>query len=407
MKPIALLHYSCPPIVGGVEEICRQQASLFHRYHHPVKMIAGSGSQFTDEFKVEINPMLSSRNHKILKHQENTLDNKLEIQRLSQEIFNYLEKSLSDFEFLIAHNVLTMHYNLPLTKALHQLAKKNSIKVISWNHDSPFFYRTVPKGLQEASWNILKKFNPQIHYVTISDSRAKEFAQLYHTRQKLKVIPNGIDPIDFFKLDMTTVRLILEQNLFLADLIIVQPSRLHPRKNIELSVQVLKALHDLGINAKLLLTGAYDHHERKTTTYYYRLKNLADELQVSKHLIVVAEYEFESGEKLKAHRVIMRDLYQISDVLFLPSKQEGFGIPLLEAGMIKLPIICSDIPPFRSIAAENVLYFSLKDPPEALAKNILTFLSGCKTFRMYRNVIVDYVWDNIYQKHILPLLNNL
>jgi len=63
---IALLHYSCPPVVGGVEEIVRQQASLFHRHYLTVKILAGSGGQFAHEYRVEINPLLGSRNPKIL-----------------------------------------------------------------------------------------------------------------------------------------------------------------------------------------------------------------------------------------------------------------------------------------------------------------------------------------------------
>ena len=40
-----------------------------------------------------------------------------------------------------------------------------------------------------------------------------------------------------------------------------------------------------------------------------------------------------------------------------PSIDEGFGIPLIEALKLKLPAICSDIPIFREIAHDSVLYF--------------------------------------------------
>ena len=53
---IALLHYSGPPVVGGVEEIVRQQASVFHRFYHRVKIFVGQGSVFSDMFEVEVNP---------------------------------------------------------------------------------------------------------------------------------------------------------------------------------------------------------------------------------------------------------------------------------------------------------------------------------------------------------------
>lgn len=407
MDNIAILHYTCPPVVGGVEEIVRQQASLFHRYYHPVKIIAGDGSQFTEDYEVEINPIFSSHDDVILKLQRDPVVNQAQILQLAEKIVAYLKKSLQNFNILIAHNVLSMPYNLPLTMALHKLADLQTIKVINWNHDSPYFYKRYPDELKKEPWLILKKHNPNIHYVTISTSRVKEFRELYQVEDELVVIPNGIDPICFFRMDMTTVRLIQEQDLFSTDLILVHPSRLHPRKNIELSIRVLRALHDLGSNAKLLLTGAYDPHGKKKSGYYNSLKNLAKDLKVNEHLIIVAEHHSESGEKLSADRIIMRDLYQISDLLFLPSKHEGFGIPLLEAGMIKLPIACSDIVPFQSIAGSDVLYFSLDDSPDEIARKILEFLHHLAPHRMYKNVIRDYVWDNIYKKMIKPYLASL
>ncbi|GAJ00373.1 unnamed protein product, partial [marine sediment metagenome] len=63
---IAMLHYTCPPIVGGVEEIIRQHASFFIRYHHRVKIFAGDGGLFTDKYDIEINSLLSSHNPRIL-----------------------------------------------------------------------------------------------------------------------------------------------------------------------------------------------------------------------------------------------------------------------------------------------------------------------------------------------------
>ena len=407
MINIAILHYSCPPVVGGVEEIVRQQASLLHRYYHPIKIIAGDGSQFTEDFTIEINPLLSSSYPEISKLQQDPVKNHRPIQKMADTIFEYLNDSLQDFKILIAHNVLSMHYNLPLTLALHKLADTKAIKVINWNHDSPYFYKNYSKELERKPWLILKKYNPNISYITISPSRAKEFQALYETKKKISVIPNGIDPIQVFRLGKTTMRLIKENNLFTTDLLMIQPARLHPRKNIELSIEVLRAFHDKGIKAKFLLSGAYDPHERKTLHYYNKLKDLAESLQVQKHIIILSDYVFESGEKITADWETIRDLYQISDLLFLPSKREGFGIPLLEAGMMKLPIVCSDIDTFKLIAGENVLYFPLKDRPKEIAENVLEFLGQLRTHRMYRRVFRDYIWDNIYNDLLRPFLEKV
>ncbi len=407
MLNIAILHYSCPTIVGGVEEIVRQQASLLYRHYHRVKILAGRGDKFTDDYPIELNPRLDSQNPEITKLQPDPAKYEFQILEITGEIFTYLQNSLQQFDILIAHNVLTMPYNLPLTMALHRLANQSVIRVISWNHDSPYFYPDNHGNFTDQAWSILKKYNPNIFYITISDFRAAEFQTLYKIDDVISVIPDGIDPGRFFRLDPMSIRLIREEDLFNAHLLLVQPSRIHPRKNIELSIRVIKALNDIGIKARLLLTGAHDPHEKNSRDYHLHLRKLAASLGVNDDIIVVAEHQFKSGQKIPSNRVTMRDLYHIADLLFLPSKIEGFGIPLLEAGMIKLPIACADIPPFRFIAGDDVCYFSLDDQPEDIAQKIVAFLEKLRPHRMFRNVIKNYVWENIYRESLLPFLEKV
>ncbi|HHJ53331.1 MAG TPA: glycosyltransferase [Caldithrix abyssi] len=406
MKNIAILHYSCPPVVGGVEEIVRQQASLFRRHFYPVKVIAGKGGHFLKDLHVELNPLLAS-DHPEIREVQNAPEgdgktNNLNI--FTDRIASYLREVLFDVDVLIAHNVLTMPYNLPLTRALHRLAENDHVRVISWNHDSPYFYDNYPEYLKDGHWSLLRTYNRHIEYITISDRRAEQFKELYGLEHPLPVVPNGIDPIRFFRLEDTTWRLIKEQDLFSADLVLVQPSRLHPRKNIEKSIEVLAAFKKKNQKVKLLLTGAFDPHETATYDYYRKLIALAEQLNVLDDLVMVADYTFKNGHKLTPDRVTIRDLYLIADILFLPSKQEGFGIPLLEAGMIKLPIACSDIPPFRAIAAEDALYFDPDEKAEIISDKIERFLKDLKPQRMFRKVINRYVWDNIFHHHLKDLI---
>jgi glycosyltransferase involved in cell wall biosynthesis len=405
---IALIHYSCPPVIGGVEEILRQQASLFHRNYHQVKIVAGCGDQFTLDYPVEINPILHSQHPQILQiHQKllNGYSSKLE--SLINKIYFYLSKTLEGYDILIAHNILTMNFNLPLTIAVHRLAESNNIKIIAWNHDSPYFYPDYPPFLDNPPWNILKSYHPNIHYVAISQTRKKQFQKLYGPQSKVKVIPDGIDPIGFFQLNPLTVKIIKEKNLFEADLLMVQPSRLTPRKNIELSIKVLKSLKDRGIRVYLLLTGVYDPHLPKTKSYYYKLRDLAKNLKVEKDIIFLAEYTLQSRQKLIPNRTLIRDLYLIADLLFMPSIQEGFGIPLLEAGMIKLPIVCSNIGPFKEIGGNEVCLFNLSDSHEKIAEKIIHFLEKLPTHNFYRKVIKNYTWDIIYKFQLFPFLKEI
>jgi len=147
--------------------------------------------------------------------------------------------------------------------------------------------------------------------------------------------------------------------LYETDFIMVQPSRLHPRKNIELSIKITKALIGQGLKTILLVTGAFDPHEKSTKQYLKKLENLIDELSLGENVFVLASFRDEFNKLLLGNTSIIRDLYLIADALIMSSIQEGFGLPLLEAGMIKLPIICSNIEPFRHIAEGYALFFDL------------------------------------------------
>ena len=91
----------------------------------------------------------------------------------------------------------------------------------------------------------------------------------------------------------------------------------------------------------------------------------------------------------------------------MPSKQEGFGIPLLEASLLKLPIACSEIAPFKEIASENAFYFFLDDSPHTIATGILTYLKQIGCQGQYRKVLHHHLWENIYNQYIKPYLTKL
>ncbi|WP_273265471.1 glycosyltransferase family 4 protein [Flexistipes sinusarabici] len=405
---IALLHYSCPPVVGGVEEILRQQALLFSRNFNNVKIFAGTGSQFAKNIPVEINPLLGSQEKTVEMSVRMYLQGQKELfYNLKEKIKNYLLKSLEPFDLLIAHNVLTMRYNLPLTYAIHEIAEKNETEVVSWNHDCLFFYKDSGRKFSHEIYKILRQFNKKLTYVAVSESRKKDFEKLYGKDDCVTTIPNGIDPKSFYELDDSSVKIIDERNLLKADFIMVQPSRLHPRKNIELSIKVTSELTKKGLDAILIVTGAFDPHEEGTRRYYNNLKQMINNYNIENNVIILAEYRLKSGELINSNRLNIRDLYLISDILFLPSFHEGFGIPLLEAGMIKLPVVCSDIPPFRTIGEDSVTYFKLDETPGNIADKIIEFLKNSSTGNFFRKVIKKYSWDNIYEKNLQPFLSHL
>ncbi len=60
--------------------------------------------------------------------------------------------------------------------------------------------------------------------------------------------------------------------------------------------------------------------------------------------------------------------YNNSLMYVFPSIDEGFGIPLIEALKLKVPVICSDIPIFREIADDSVIYFKKNNEEDLFQK---------------------------------------
>lgn len=64
-------------------------------------------------------------------------------------------------------------------------------------------------------------------------------------------------------------------------------------------------------------------------------------------------------------------MYSLSDVIILPSRTESFGYAALESAMLGLPLLLSDIPPYREIAKGNQHIVLFENNTDALAKILL------------------------------------
>lgn len=405
MSNVAILHYSAPPVVGGVESVIEHHARMFVAAGHSVRIVAGRG-QATDRRIAFANlPLADSRHSRILAAKEALDRGQLPAgwERLVSDLQTRLQAALQGSDVLFAHNVVSLHKNLALTTALHRLSTQpGAPRLVLWHHDVAWGAQRYDGELHAGSpWDLLRTPWQHATQVTISAARQAELAALLNIpAEEILVVPNGVSPRLFLKLGRMSIELANTLNLLDASPLLLMPVRLTARKNIELALHSLAALRDHMPEARLLITGPLGPHNPANQAYFDSLQILRDQLGLQEHAHFLAEHVhgFIPDE-------VVSDFYQLADALLFPSKDEGFGIPVLEAGLANLPIFCSDIPALKELGGEEAHYFSPEADPAQVAALIETTLRSSPVWRMRTRVQQHYTWQQIYNQHLAPLVS--
>jgi glycosyltransferase involved in cell wall biosynthesis len=101
---------------------------------------------------------------------------------------------------------------------------------------------------------------------------------------------------------------------------------------------------------------------------------------------------------------VVADCFRLADALLLPSREEGFGIPLVEAAFGRLPVFCADIPPLRELGGPDVVYFAPDAEADDVAELIRARLGASPVYRFATRARATLTWEHIYAQHIAPLL---
>lgn len=404
---IALIHYSAPPVVGGVESVMGHHARQMAKAGHQVRIIAGRGAQ-TDERVEFIQISQADSRHPAVAPIKEQLDQGVvpeEFYRRVEDLTASLRAAVSDADCLIAHNVCSLNKNLILTAALEKISQQTGMpRLVLWHHDLAW---TTPRYGNELHngypWDLLRTAWEGVEQVTISEFRRAELADLMKIKaETIWVVPNGVDEARFLKLESFTSSLVERLDLLNAHPILLLPVRITPRKNIELALEVLACIRESYPTARLVVTGPLGPHNPANVKYFEKLQSLRESLSLAGNAFFLAEL---ADDYLPDE--VISDFYKLADALLLPSREEGFGIPVLEAGLAGLPAFCADIPPLRDLGAGYINYFSLEEDPRDLASRILDVLISSPLFRFRVHVRSEYSWREIYRKQIADLLRKV
>lgn len=362
---IALLHYTAPPVTGGVESILGAHAALLRGAGHEVRIVAGRGD-------CELVPEMDSRHPEVEK-----IAAKLAAGETASESFQELQDSLANrlrvllpgCDALIAHNIFTMPFNLPLTAALAKL----KTPLIAWTHDVAWTNPRYAAYQREGwPWSLLRRALPGTRYVAVSAVRRRELCQVNGlVEETVSVIPNGVDADSFLQTGPRLRELAALSGFADAHPLILVPVRLTPRKRIELALEAVALLRDRHPGLALVVSGPLGPHSPENRGYADRLLALRERLGLDRSAHFLFQLAGQDGQH-PVDGTSMASLYRLADCVLLPSESEGFGLPVLEAALARTPIVCADIEVLLETAgvAEALYTFPVAAGPIAVAEAI-------------------------------------
>ncbi len=407
----AIVHYSAPPIIGGVELVIKAHVEIMAEMGYPVTVVAGNGesSALPERADLEKIALLDSQHPELIEVTDALSEGRIpdNFDDLVDEIAEALVPVLGVVDNVIVHNIFTKRFNLPLTGALHRLLDEGAIQhCIAWCHDFGWTSESSRVHLHAGlPWDLLRTYRPEITYVVVSKERQQELAALLdRSRDEIRVIYNGVKPQPLLGLSDEGAALAERLDLWNRDLILLMPVRVTHQKNIELALRVVAALKAHVQRPFLVLTGPPDPHDAQSMAYFRELQARRADLGVEEEM----RFVFESGpDPEKPYTIgedVVGDLFRVSDVTFMPSHVEGFGMPVLEAGLVGMPVVSTAVPAAQEIAADEYIQIRADDPPDKIAARLLDWAESSRVHRLRRRVRQRFTWSALFRREIEPLL---
>lgn len=258
---------------------------------------------------------------------------------LKQHLYTFTRRFKPDL--LVIENALAIPMNVPLGLAVTEFIAETNYPTIGHHHD--FVWERDRFSVSAADDYLRAAFPPTlnaIHHVVINSFAGRQLA--LRSGVSTVLIPNVMDfdtPLP--DLDEHAVQLRDELGIQDDECLLLQPTRIVPRKRIEHAIDLARRLKR---KAVLVISHASGD---EGTAYETHLRQYAEALNVR---VMFA------GDRINHERrqtpdgrgmFSLSDVYQQADLVTYPSSVEGFGNAFLETIYFRRPIVMSSYEIFK------------------------------------------------------------
>lgn len=269
------------------------------------------------------------------------------------EVYRFLEEFIvGRFTRVILHDLMTGSWYVEFNQAIKQLAPSHpEIRWLAWSHSCV----QPPPPVVVYPGTLRYVPTPNTYYVFLNKEDRGRFAQRVNIKeQDVKIVPNCKYPQEFFDFDPWSIEIVDKAKLLDADLLLTIATRICKSKQVDKIVKLGGAFRSKGMRAKVVVINSYSNND-DSKAEIAELKELSVSANLgAKNLIFVGDMY---PEEYCFSPKVVRDLTQISDILFLPSVEEAHNLTLIEASLCRnLLVLNDDFPPVKSLYGDGALY---------------------------------------------------
>ena len=373
MKNIGIFHYK----VGGTDGVSLEidkWKQVLEEMGHRVYLCAGDlgtteGTLIKEMYHLRPDATRLYRNTFLALQDYDESVYAFELEHLADEIKKQLRWFIAqnNIDYLIPQNIWSVAANPSVALALRRIMLEFDLPTLAHHHD--FYWERMDGVALSCSTAValadkyLPPRDPQIHHVVINSLAQQELFE----RKGLEstIVPNVFDFADEpWREDDYNEDFRAEIGLSDGDVVILQATRIVPRKSIELAVDFVKVLSKPERRARLQKQGLYDGrdfseesrivlvlagyaYDDLTGHYIGRLKQKIADTGVDAIFIddrVASRRRIVDDKKIYS----LWDTYVLADFVTYPSLEEGWGNQLLETLRACLPFLIYEYPVYKA-----------------------------------------------------------
>lgn len=206
---------------------------------------------------------------------------------------------------------------------------------------------------------IKRSFKKAFKIITVSQFIKKELIAFGVEADKIVVIHNGVNQSMFYPRTQNSSDSIIIKPFAIKKPFILYPSRIQfpEKKHVELIRAFSLFKKRTGLPCKLVIAGVEGEGVEE-------VHNAVLDSPYSTDIVLTGYFPHQS----------MPDLYSSAEACIMPSINEGFGLPVLEAMACGIPVLCAKAGALPEIAGPDTEYFNPDDEDEiaTLIERVLT-----------------------------------